>query len=155
MVSTNRPMVSTNHPNIPFQLKLMDVLVSECFYIRINWNLCWHTLFQLLHKLVDALHLSGNVDALRAVGGTLAAADTVVGLTQTGNGAVVADEESATLAAVLGVGQRAAAEIALRQALIEVGEDGGDVQPVGTGHAILAGGAGYGIEAEQFVGNLH
>ena len=39
MVSTNRPMVNTNHPNIPFQLKLMDVLVSECFYIRINWNL--------------------------------------------------------------------------------------------------------------------
>ena len=39
MVSTNRPMVSTNRPNIPFQLKLMGVLVSKCFYIRINWNL--------------------------------------------------------------------------------------------------------------------
>ena len=39
MVSTNRPMVSTNRSNIPCQLKLMDVLVSGCFYIGINWNL--------------------------------------------------------------------------------------------------------------------
>ena len=61
MVSTNRPMVSTNRPNIPFQLKLMGVLVSKCFYIRINWNLLFvHFQWQTVRVLSYEFQATDN-----------------------------------------------------------------------------------------------
>ena len=87
--------------------------------------------------------------------GALAATDAMVGLAQAGYGTVVADEECTAEAEVLVARQTTTDEFALREALVEMGEYGGNIQAVGAGHAILAGGAGYGIEAEQFVGYLH
>ena len=58
-------------------------------------------LFELLDKVVDTLHLRGNVDALRTVGHALFASDTVIGLTQARYATVIPDEECATGPAVV------------------------------------------------------
>jgi hypothetical protein len=58
-------------------------------------------LLQPFHKVVNPLHLLGDVDALRTVGRTLVAPDTVVGLAELRHAAVVTDKESAAGTAVV------------------------------------------------------
>lgn len=56
----------------------------------------------MFHKAVDALHFFRDIDALRTMMHTLVAAGAMVCLPQTGDGAVVAHEEStASLTVVL------------------------------------------------------
>ena len=97
----------------------------------------------MFHKAVDALHLVGYLDALRAMRFALMATDAMVRLTQTGHAPVVAYKKgTARLAVVFVLGRRR--HVAFVDALVVVGEDAGDVDAVGAGHAILACGAGYG-----------
>ena len=94
-------------------------------------------LLQPLHVLVDALELTRDVDALGTFLYAGAAADAMVGLTEGRDGLVVLVEERAAqlgVLRVLAVGRQGH----LGDTPVVVGEDGGDVDAVGTGHAVLA-----------------
>ena len=87
--------------------------------------------------MVDALHLLRDVDALRTVGRTLVAPDTVVGLAELRHTAVVTDKESAAGTAVVLV-LSVTGHIPLIDTFVVMQEDGRYVYPVWAGHTILA-----------------
>ncbi len=106
-------------------------------------------------------HHLGDVDALRAMGHTMAATDAMAGLAKLGNGAVVADEEGPTATPVLGIALALlrialyVGQVAVLNTFIIMREDGRDVQPVGAGHTVVALVAGNGIEVIDVLGYLH
>lgn len=111
-------------------------------------------LFELLNVAVDAVHLVGYLDVLRAMLHALEAPDAMVRLPQFGHGAVVAHEERTAcppVIRVLGV----VGYIPLVDTAVVVGEDGGDIDTIRAGHAVVALVAGYGIEVVDVVRNLH
>ena len=93
--------------------------------------------FQPLHEGIDTLHLLRYVYTLRTMRIALAAAYAMAGLAQPGHTAVIADKECTTGLPVMPVAL-AAGHVPLIDALVVVEQDSGDVQPVGTRHAILA-----------------
>lgn len=86
--------------------------------------------------MVNPLHLLRDVDALRTVGRTLVAPDTVAGLAELRHAAVVTDKESAAGTAVVLL--TAAGHIPLVDALVVMQQDGGYVYSVRARHTILA-----------------
>lgn len=93
-------------------------------------------MLQPFYKMVNPLHLLRDVDALRTVGRTLVAPDTVAGLAELRHAAVVTDKESAAGTAVVLL--TAAGHIPLVDALVVMQQDGGYVYSVRTRHTILA-----------------
>ena len=94
-------------------------------------------LLEAFHKLVNHLQFLGYADVLRAVRLTLSALYAVCSLSHAGHGTVQTDEVLSSQAAVVlvaGVGR----QCTLVLAFIVVYEDGGNVDAVGTGHAVLA-----------------
>lgn len=87
--------------------------------------------------MVNPLHLLRDVDALRTVGRTLVAPDTVAGLAELRHAAVVTDKESAAGTAVVLV-LTAAGHIPLVDTFVVMQQDGGYVYSVRTRHTILA-----------------
>ena len=61
---------------------------------------------KLFDEVVDTLHLGGNVDALRTMADTLAAADTVAGLTKARHTAVISDEKCPSRPLIIGALRR-------------------------------------------------
>lgn len=83
------------------------------------------------------MQLVGDLNALRTVRHTLSTAYAVAGLTELGDGAVVAHKEGTSGSPVLVV-LCLVRHVALVDAFVVMSEDGGDVYSVGTRHAILA-----------------
>ncbi len=108
--------------------------------------------FECFDIVVDTFHLPGNLDALGAMLHTLAAPDAVVGLTQLGHAAVIANEEGLAGAGVIRV-VAVAGEITLGDTLVVVGEHTGDIDAIGARHAVLAVVARDGVVAHNLVGN--
>ena len=109
----------------------------------------------LLCKLVYALHLGRDVYALRAMLVTLSASYAVVCLPQFWDTAVVSYQ---ICAAVLGIFWVFCATVwhdTLIDALVEVAEDGRDIQTVRTRHAVVALVAWYCLEIVYLVGDGH
>ena len=99
------------------------------------------SLLQLIYEAVDALHLLGDVDALRAVGDAMITAYAMVRLTDGWHGAVVTHKERTAVALEL-IGRTVCSRhSALRDTLVIMREDTRYVQPVRAGHAVVAGGA--------------
>ena len=104
------------------------------------------SLLQLVHEAVDALHLLGDVDALRAVAHTMVATDTMVRLTDGWHGAVITHKERTPVALEL-IGRTVCSRHStLRNTLVIMREDTRYVQSVRAGHAVVAGGAGDGFQ---------
>lgn len=61
---------------------------------------------ELFDEAVDALHLGGDVDALRTMADTLAAADTVAGLTKSRHTAIIADKKCPSRPLIIGALRR-------------------------------------------------
>ena len=87
--------------------------------------------------MVYALHLLGNVDALRAVYVALPATDAVVGLPETRHAAVVPHQERPTRLTVT-LALRRGDDVALVHTLVVMQQHRRNVNAVGTRHAILA-----------------
>lgn len=111
---------------------------------------------ELVDKVVDALKLMWDVDALGAVWGAASAPDAVGGLAFPRDGAVVAEEEYLPVASVGfsgvstgGVGISFHREVTFVNALVVVEEVGWDVDAVGAWHAVFAIVAGDGVEAHH------
>ena len=110
---------------------------------------------QLLDEVVDAVKLGRYVDLLRAVLYALPAAYTVAGLSDGRDAAVVAYEEAFPCLAVLARLGVAGGHFAFGDAFVVVVEDDGDVEAVGAGHAVVAGGAGNGLQLDKLLGDFH
>ena len=86
------------------------------------------------------------------MGEAFAAVDAMVGLAEAVDALVVGGEVGAAGAAELLLLDGAlGGDVALGEALVVVGEDAGDVEAVGAGHAVLARGAGDGGEVGELV----
>ena len=94
-------------------------------------------LLQLFYKIVDALQLLGDVDALLTMVHALAASDAMAGLTELGHTTVISHEESAAGFQILGV-LTVFGDIALVHTFIVMQQHGRDVYAIRTRHAILA-----------------
>lgn len=88
-----------------FQRKLCMLQRVQCFPDFRLKSVCLRGLqrflLQLFHEFVNAVQFFRNPDVLRAVGGTLVAADAVAGLPQAGHAPVVAYEEDTACLAVV------------------------------------------------------
>ena len=112
-------------------------------------------LFEVFHKLIDALHLACDGDFLWTMRLALVTADAMAGLPLIGQLLVVAQEEGAAVASVfLGIGI-AGGHVAFGDAVVVMREDGGDVQAIGTRHAVIAGSARHGLQLHKLLGDFH
>ena len=100
-------------------------------------------------QLLNHAHLAGDVDLLGTLGKTFATANAAVGLPVGLYGAVVTHQESFAgfaigTAFVAGsiLSKVVGNDVALVDHLVVMGENGGDVQTIGTWHAVLAAGTG-------------
>jgi len=110
-------------------------------------------LLQCLHEFADLMELAGDADVLRTVGLTLAALDAVVGLAHTWYSTVEADEVVAAQTNVFLVHPRKG-QSTLVLAFVVVYEDGGNVNAVGTWHAVFAVIAGDVFEPYDALGHV-
>lgn len=95
-----------------------------------------NVLLQPLHIRIDAVHLSGNVDALRTMGHAPLAADAMVGLAQLRHAAVIPDEERTAGFAVILILRFG--HISLVDAFVVMGKYGRYVDTKRTRHTVLA-----------------
>lgn len=106
-VGTGRrgPVHDARRELLGFQRKLCMLQRVQCFLDLRLKSVCLrvlqHFLLQLFHEFVNAVQFFRNPDVLRAVGGTLVAADAVAGLPQAGHAPIVAYEEGTACLAVV------------------------------------------------------
>ena len=106
------------------------------YLLRLLW-LVWVAL-DVFRKLVYPAHLTGNVYALRAMLVALLAADAMVCLAQFWHAAVIAYEIGAPVLNVFRVVCAPVGHVAVVYALVEMAENGRNVDAVWTRHAIVA-----------------
>ena len=105
----------------------------------------------MLHKIVDACHLSRDVDLLGAVFHAFLASDAVIGLTELRHAPVIADAECATgFAVILGLG--VFRNVALIDTFVVVQKHPGYIKTIGARHAVFAVVAGHGGKLHHYVG---
>ena len=94
-------------------------------------------MLQGFHKPVDASHLLGDVDALRTLLHADATIGAMVGLSELGDGTVIANEESTTEFPIVRF-HGADGHTVFVDAFIKMQEDTGNIDAIRTRHAILA-----------------
>lgn len=108
-----------------------------------------------LRKLVYASHFGRDINALRTMLVAHLAANTMVCLTEFRHTAVVADEVGTAVLGIFRVFLAAVWHYAVIDALVEMAENGRDVQTVRARHAVVAFVAWYGFEVVNLVSDGH
>lgn len=101
------------------------------------------------------MQLFWNIDFLRTMLSALVASNTVARLTHGWDIAVIADEEAFPRLPKRFRFPIASRHLALSDAFVVVGKHGRDVQSVGAGHAVVAGGTRHGLQLDELLGNAH
>ena len=113
------------------------------------------TQLQFLDKGIYLSQFVRYLDALWTVGDTLAALDTMAGLSQFRNTPVVAYQESTASPAVVWVLLALVGQITLLDTPVVMGKYGRDIKSLRARHTLVALITGNGIQVVDVLGNVH